>query len=362
MKIFFFIESGLGVGALLCNQLSSIYKVNKDIIGGASTLEQEPNLLSKLKAVNIPIISFDSMEYHKNFWKHIRLLRSAIVKENVDVIHVQTNWQLIITFLAIINVANKPKVVFTIHAYRNNKNWMKKNIAKILIAMILFLFSDKVIASCQYIKKTFSLLGRRIEILHLGIDDAYINREFVKVSGSLKLVFPAQFREGKRQDIIIRAFKNYVLQTNDSDAQLILPGSGPLLEVNKKLAESLNITNQVFFPGLCSKEELLRIYDETNILVCSSKSETYCQSIVEGLSLGKCVLSTPVGIATEIIDNKNSGYIFRTEKELTDLLIMLNVNTSHLQKICENNYNNRWQYSWSSISQEYISLLQKILR
>lgn len=361
MNIFFFVESGLGNSKLLEDQVNSLIKTNNSVFVGGSRLDQEPGIAKRLEIATGNFFYFNGMDSHSNFFRHCLLLRKTVSLYNIEIIHTQTNWELFLSFLAVRCLKNKPKIIYTIHAFRNNKGFLKKTIAKFLISILSYVCSDYVIATCHYIKKQFNILKSKIYILNLGIDDEYIYNPYKKVDKGLHIIFPAKFRQGKRQELIIIGFANYINKTHDLESQLILPGDGENLEKCKKLARELKVSERIDFPGLCTKEKILNLYDQSNILICSSISETYCQSIVEGYCLGKCVLSTPVGIAPEIIDNKKSGYIFTTEEELTNLLIMLNLNTSNLQKICENNYNNRFHYSWSSISLEYISLLEKIL-
>lgn len=128
------------------------------------------------------------------------------------------------------------------------------------------------------------------------------------------MIFPAQFRHGKNQDVIIRAFAKHIKQTNDGDSRLILPGAGDLLNEMKRLADSLGISNRVEFPGLLSKEDIRQLYLKSNIGIVSSNSETFGQSIVEPFVLGRCVISRPVGIANDIIQNGVNGYIYNHEK------------------------------------------------
>lgn len=357
MNILFFTESGHGVGALLCDQISAIYQQNKNTIAVASSLEQQPGLIAGLQEQGIEVISMPGMENHLNFKEHVLLLRKSVVEKKIDVVHVQTNWQLVMTFFAFLGLKIKPKVIYTIHSFRNHKGRFEQNVTRILMSIILILFSDKVFATSEFLKNKFSILGSKIFILPLGIDQSYIDREYVEPQDGITMIFPARFREGKRQDMIIRALACYINETGDESIKLILPGDGAYLEECIILADQLGIKRNVNFPGLCSTTQLLDLYDRSNILVCSSVSETYCLSIVEGVSLGKCVLSTPVGIASEILDNKTTGFIFNTEDELEEYLKKIHFGKINHKQICKNNYNRRNLYSWYSISTKYLEVL-----
>lgn len=362
MNILFFIESGCGVGVLLCDQISAIYQQNKNIIAVASSLEQQPSLIAGLQKDGIEVISMAGMEDHLNFKEHVLLLRKSVVEKKIDVVHVQTNWQLVMTFFAFLGLKTKPKIVYTIHSFRNHRGWVIQNITRILMSIILFLLSDKVFATSEFLKKKFSILGSKISILPLGINQIYIDRLYVEPQDNITIIFPARFREGKRQDMIIRALACYINETGDDSIKLILPGDGEHLKECIVLADLLGLKNNINFPGLCSVSQLLDLYDHSNILVCSSVSETYCLSIVEGISLGKCVLSTPVGIASEILDNKTTGFIFNTEDELKEYLKKIHTGKINHKQICKNNYNRKNLYSWNSVSTIYLDVLNRLFK
>lgn len=167
------------------------------------------------------------------------------------------------------------------------------------------------------------------------------------------MIFPAQFRHGKNQDIIIRAFAEHIRRTNDNDSKLVLPGAGDLLSEMKGLTERLGISNRVEFPGLLCKEDVRLLYLKSNIGIVSSNSETFGQSIVEPFVLGRCVISTPVGIANDIIQNGVNGYIYTSQKDLVEKFDYLYTHQNMIYQMGENNYKERDLFNWERISQVY---------
>lgn len=360
MNILYFAETGLGVGSMCCEQVSAIYKQNKSTIAVVSGLEQQTGLILGLQNQGIKVIPMTGMEYHLNFKEHVLLLRKNVIANNIDIVHVQTNWQLVMSFLALLGIKNRPKIVYTIHSFRNHKGWLEQNITRLLMTIILFLFSDIVFAPSRFLKQKFSIISSKIFILPLGIDQMYIDRAYVETDDNIRMIFPARFRDGKRQEMIIRALARYIIETGDYSIKLILPGDGEHLEDCIVLSEHLGIKNNVEFPGLCSKVQLLELYDKSNVLVCSSVSETYCQSIIEGFCLGKYVISTSVGVASEILDNKTSGFLFSTEEELILHLKNLFYDRVDYKSIGVSNYHKRFTYSWDNITAKYLNLLSRI--
>ena len=68
-------------------------------------------------------------------------------------------------------------------------------------------------------------------MLPLGVDEKFFEGSYQPLSiDNLRLIYPAQFRIGKNQDVVIRAFAEYRNATHDMDSILILPGDGELLQ------------------------------------------------------------------------------------------------------------------------------------
>lgn len=357
--LFFASDYKIGLAALLTDQLLSLCEEGVPVYAVAGENEQEPGLSDKLAEKAVTIERIPGLDAHARFL-HLAARIERIVKEqNIDIVHVQNNWQLAIVAYVKnkLRFRKKLKVVYTIHGFRNN-NARKAVVAQIVIGTALFLFADRVLCMTQYLKSKFRLLSYKIRILPLGINDGFYISEFDKPDvADLKLIFPAQFRQGKNQDVIIRALHAYIKRTGRYNIHLTLPGGGERMEQMQQLARDLNVSEHVSFPGLLPKQQIKDAYIAHNIAVIASDSETFGQSIVEPYVLGRCVISTPVGIAPEIIKAGESGYLFDTEDELTDILVSLSESPELLQTIARNNFKSRDAFRWSNISQKYISHL-----
>lgn len=355
--LYFASDFQIGLSALLTDQLISLQQSGIDVVAVAGSGQQEQGLETKLHSHNVDLIRIPGLDEHKNFKQLSRAIRDLILSRNISIVHVQNNWQLAI--MGYVKTLLWPKrrieIIYTLHAFRHNHP-VKAKIAKLVIGSALLLVADHVVCMTRYLKKNFSLLSYKTKLLPLGINDEFFLSEFLppKVD-ALRLIFPAQFRKGKNQDLIIQAFHSYCTATNDRTSTLTLPGSGPLLNQMKELASSLNLEKQVIFPGQLSKEEIKNAYLQSNVAIVASNSETFGQSIVEPYVLGRCVLSTPVGVATEIIHN-NNGFLFGNASQLTDILRTLAADKNRLVEIGFNNFNERNQFAWSEITRQYKQL------
>lgn len=354
--LFFASDYSIGLSSLLTDQLLASYSVGIDVCAIAGEKEQEPGLYQIIKSAGVSIICIPGLDEHRNFIHLAAKIVSVIKEQNIDIIHVQNNWQLaLVTFvkLKLMFEKRKLKVVYTLHAFRHN-NHLKSILAQLIIGTALFLFVDKIICMCNYLKTKFRLLSYKIVILPLGITDSFFTEEHVPLpTVGLQMVFPAQFRKGKNQDMLIAAFAKYVNETNDSLSRLVLPGDGPLLNKMKELVRLLQIEVQVIFPGQCTKEEIKRWYLKSNIGIVASNCETFGQSIVEPYVLGRCVITTHVGVAGDIIKNRINGFFFSDEETLISVLKTMYTTPSLVNEIGQRNYNARNQFKWNNIARQY---------
>jgi len=76
------------------------------------------------------------------------------------------------------------------------------------------------------------------------------------------------------------------------------------------------------FTGTLTGGDLASVYEASDVFVFPSSYETYGLVTVEALSYGTPVVSTPVGIAPELIENGANGYLFNRESidELVECL------------------------------------------
>ena len=223
-----------------------------------------------------------------------------------------------------------------------------------MIGGALLLFADHVICMTEYLKRNFKILSYKIKQIPLGINDDFFPENFTPPpTNALRLIFPGQFRHGKNQDLIIRAFSKYVKRTGDCISNLNLPGTGELVDEYKRLAQELGVLGQVCFPGQLTKQQIKKEYLKSNVAIIASNSETFGQSIVEPYVLGRCVVSKPVGVSPEIIKNYNNGFLFESEEELVEILLKLR-NKNLIEKIAIKNFSLREKFKWENISKEYI--------
>ena len=150
-----------------------------------------------------------------------------------------------------------------------------------------------------------------------------------------KLVYVGRLSEEKRVDTLIRA-----LAMAKSDWNLTIVGDGESREKLQELADSLGVETKIEWLGWrehpWAEEQVLK----ADFMVLPSEYEGFALVLVEALAAGIPVISTPVGVAPELIRPGENGYLFETGQEMQLQQILDCIADSVLPKpdreICKN--------------------------
>lgn len=359
--LFFASDYKIGLSTLLTDEALAFYHAGIDFVTVAGDSEQEEGLSDKINEL-VSVYRIDNLDEHHNFKSLAKDIAQIAKSNGTNVFHVQNNWQLALSvYIKYVLLHNlNIKIVYTLHGFRHNHP-LKSIIARILIGGLLFFFADQIICMSSYLKRKFALLSYKIVLIPLGIPDSFFTEKHeIDEGNGLQMVFPAQFRYGKNQNMIIRAFAKYIKKTGDTSSCLILPGSGDLQKEMISLTQSLGISRHTLFPGQCSKDKIRQYYLQCNIGIVASNCETFGQSIVEPFVLGRCVVTTPVGIAPDILKDGEGGLFFRNEDELTKIFERLHTSPSFITQCGKHNFERREQFRWASIAKLYKNMLSDL--
>jgi glycosyltransferase involved in cell wall biosynthesis len=87
-----------------------------------------------------------------------------------------------------------------------------------------------------------------------------------------------------------------------------LAGGGPIDEF-RNLAKDLGILEKLSFPGWLDEVGVNELCADADVLVLPSHAEGLAMSVLEGLSHGLAVITTPVGAHSEVIEPEVSGIL-----------------------------------------------------
>jgi len=143
------------------------------------------------------------------------------------------------------------------------------------------------------------------------LPDGFLDRDPVVIGtvGRLQSV--------KDQATLVRAFAHLVRNEAAlaSSARLVIVGDGPLAADLRTLIGDLGIDRLVFMPGAI--EDVAPLLQAFDVFVLPSLAEGISNTVLEAMATGLPVLATAVGGNCEIVDDGNTGRLFRPRDEAT---------------------------------------------
>ncbi len=110
--------------------------------------------------------------------------------------------------------------------------------------------------------------------------------------------------ERKRIDLLLKAFAQ-VVKSVDQAFSLTIVGDGPLMSSLAELSQSLKINENVLFVGQKSETEIAHLLSFAQVLIHTSKVESFGIVMIEALASGVPVIAFANGGAQDIIEPKN---------------------------------------------------------
>lgn len=361
MKIIFFTSSHkIGLTGQLTEQAIAFSQGNQgDFTFFSGEKEQFPGLFNRLKAAKVNSYIIKGLDDHLEFGRLVKEFSSYLLSLSPAYVTVHTNWQLAIVVASRIFTKKKFKILYIMHGYRHNYP-IRSIAARLLIGTALLLFVDDVITPSSFLKRKFSILGDKSKIIFIGEDEALFSHAPPPDFGQTKrLIFPAEFRSGKNQDVLIHAIKGYIDHTGDEDIELYLPGKGELVEPCKRLAHSLGLERIVRFPGFIDRQEMLQLYLKCQFALVSSNVETFGHCIIEPFVLGRVVFTRHVGVADDVIRHGETGFFFENKKDLVDTLVRVLPDKELCGRVVVNALQLRHLFQWGSVCQQHFDLVYK---
>ena len=179
------------------------------------------------------------------------------------------------------------------------------------MAQILNIIPGKLCVQCTSEKTKMLKAGIRknkISVIPLVVDENLSSsnldvktKHFKKVFNldhKIGIVYAAQFIDRKGHKFLIKAAIEVVKK--HPECFFILPGTGKKLEYLKILTQQYGLSKYICYPGQISVADMPALINSAHFGVVASLSETFGSVIVEPLLYERPVVTTNVGIASDI--------------------------------------------------------------
>jgi glycosyltransferase involved in cell wall biosynthesis len=173
------------------------------------------------------------------------------------------------------------------------------------------------------------------------------------------IIFVGRLVPNKGLPILITAFK--YLKREIPKIKLHIIGRGPLEGWLTKNIKGLNgIEHTHFLPSL---QDIAKAYNQAKVVVCASYAEGGPRYVVEAMSCGLPVVSTPVGLMKEVVRDGEIGFLLKdwSPKEMAEKITLLLTDEDLYKKCSENAQIVAAQFDYDLTITAYAMFYRKLL-
>jgi glycosyltransferase involved in cell wall biosynthesis len=245
-------------------------------------------------------------------------IKSLIIREKFDIVHVHTPVAAAVTRLAIKNIPNI-KVIYTAHGFHFYKgaplkNWLlyypvEKYLSKHTDVLITINQEDYERAKHKFKAKQIEYVpGVGIDInkfQNVAVDKEKKRAELGITKEAYVMLSVGELNENKNHSTVIRALK----RVNNPNITYMICGQGPLEEKLKDLIKELGLRSQVKLLGFRSDiPEILKISD---LFVFPSRREGLSVSLMEAMMSGLPIVCSKIRGNTDLVEEGKGGYLVK---------------------------------------------------
>ncbi len=266
-----------------------------------------------------------------------RLAEKILKKEKFDLISVQD-----IYFLAALAVKlrSRFKIGVEIQVHGIEKmNWWRRGLAEKNLQQA---DSVRIVGGHlrQLLTDKFGVEDKNITEVPIFFDwQAWQHKPFAsdfgkRWQGNFVFLVVGRLVPVKQIDEIIRALAQVV--EIEPKVKLIIIGEGPMAGKLASLVHELGLDKQVEFVSWQSEEELVNYYRAADCLVQASEQEGYGLALLEALACQLPVITTPVGVARQVVKDGENGLVVKDNDDLVRMMKLVVVNREMLNKFKNN--------------------------
>ncbi len=278
-------------------------KIDKDKFSVSVVVLQDDNpLIGAFEDAGVKLKFFHKR--NKLDFGIVRRVANYLVQEKPDIVHTHLFAGDFWGGQAAIR-AKVPVIISTKHDVLNEGWWRNYLGRKIRRSFSRIIAISK--ATQEHLLAVEKIPVEKVQVIYNGVDvNKFYNPEAkIFLNDSLRIGTVGRLSKEKGQKQLIRACR--FLRTRDWS--LILVGGGPLEADLFAQARFLGIDDKIRITGFVT--DIRPYFDEFDVFVLPSISEGLSLSILEAALAGKFVIATNVGGIPEIINNDETGLLFR---------------------------------------------------
>ena len=276
-----------------------------------------------------------------------------IVKDlNLDIIHSHQPYSLGSEALKFSKGLDIP-LAFTYHIryeeYSHYVPFVPESISKKYIRKMAVNYSNKcdaVIAPSTAIKKILENRGVAvpIKVIPSGINIGNFKKDTgernairskYKISGNdILLITASRIAEEKNIKFLLKAFSE--IKKKADNVKFLVVGDGAIKKELEEMSKNLHLEKDIIFTGLVSRDEIVGLYQASDIFVFASLTETQGLVAVEAMAAGDPVVAVKASGIEDMVTNGEDGFLTQNSVNEFSERVLKIVNDEDLRKRLSN--------------------------
>jgi glycosyltransferase involved in cell wall biosynthesis len=299
-----------GAEEVLITEVEGLDKTRFDPL--VCVLSEKGPVGERIENRGFPVVALQRMKSHRFDPWIIRDLYRLIKDQRADVVHTHLYDGNKYGRLA----AGLARVPALISHYHNV--YPRRRTKYHLINWILSFLNDRIVAVSQAVKESVvaydRIPPRKIQVIYNGIDlssfkgdfkDSDLRQKFGVKPEDFLIGVVARLEEQKGHIYLFRALRR--LMPDFPQIKVLVVGDGTLRPVLEAQVMEMGLSEQVLFAG--TRKDILEILATLDLFILPSLWEGFSIALLEAMAMGRPVIATSVGGASEAIRSGHDGLL-----------------------------------------------------
>ncbi|MCX8168619.1 MAG: glycosyltransferase family 4 protein [Candidatus Methanomethylicia archaeon] len=277
--------------------------------------------------------------------------------EKPNIIHVHHAFSPISLFSLAIGKKLKIKTILTNHSiqFLYDVSYLWKPFSYILFPLTQYInYADKIIAVSKAAATFIShFTDKNVEVIPNGVNVLDFAPK-TKIFDGKSILFVGRLVYRKGIHRLLNIMLNVVKE--NSEARLVIVGSGYLSSTIKLAVKTLKLQENVILKGKLSKNELIEEYRRANVFILPSVfGESFGIVLLEAMASKTPIVAIAQGGVKEIIKNGETGLLVEEKnkvKKLAENINLLLKDKTLSEKIALNAFREVQKYDWNTLIKE----------
>lgn len=202
--------------------------------------------------------------------------------------------------------------------------------------------------------------NEEVLVIPNGIDVDGDNSTSIRVNDPPVIVFAGRFMEQKSPLQVIQTLN----EIKNIPWKCVMIGDGPLMPDVKKSISEYSLEDRFFLTGWITPEEVMKQFEQSDILFMPSLSEGLPVVGVQALSKGLAIVASRVGGFVDLVDENQNGYLIEVgDREGFKLRLQeLLANPSRLLSLRQASLKKANSFEITQIAEQYEKIFLEIVK